>query len=347
MERNSPLNGRDPAYGKRRSLATTTVLAVLTINCLLRCAPAREPGLYAVLETAKGDIVLRLEYQKVPMTVTNFVGLAEGTIKNSARAEGEPFYDGLTFHRVVPNFMVQGGDPKGTGRGDPGYRFPDEFHPELRHGGPGVLSMANSGPGTNGSQFFITHTATPHLNDKHSVFGRVVEGQNVVDSIQQGDKIKRVRIERFGKEAKEFRPDQKSFKNLQKKAKATEQSRMENLIRQKWPQAQQTASGLWYVVTAEGSGPKPQKGTTVTAHYTGTLLDGRKFDSSVDRGRPFKFPVGAKRVIAGWDEAFLDMAKGEKRTLIIPPDLAYGKRGHPPVIPPNSYLVFDVELIDF
>jgi peptidylprolyl isomerase len=331
-----------------------TVLTVLTANCLLRCAPAREPGLYAVLETVKGTIVVQLEFEKTPMTVTNFVGLAEGTIENEARSAGEPFYDGLKFHRVVPNFMIQGGDPKGNGRGGPGYRFPDEFHPDLRHDRPGVLSMANSGPGTNGSQFFITHTATPHLDGKHSVFGHVIEGQDVVNAIQKGDVINTVRIERFGKAAKAFKADQASFAEQQERALAMEKSKTEkarkateDLIRERWPQAQQTNSGLWYVVTAEGTGPKPAKGTTVTAHYTGTLLDGKKFDSSVDRGRPFTFLVGSGRVIPGWDEAFLDMTKGEKRTLVIPPDLAYGKRGAPPVIPPNAYLVFDVELIDF
>ena len=153
-----------------------------------------QDGLYAKIRTSKGDILVKLEDEKTPVTVANFVGLAEGSIKNTAKKEGEPYYDGLKFHRVINDFMIQGGDPKGTGAGGPGYHFDDEFHPSLRHDGPGVLSMANAGPGTNGSQFFITHVATPWLDDKHTVFGRVVEGQNVVDSIAQGDEIKSVEI---------------------------------------------------------------------------------------------------------------------------------------------------------
>ena len=166
-----------------------------------------EDGLYARFQTGKGDILLRLFYRDVPRTVGNFVGLAEGT-RRWRGADGaerqEPFYDGLTFHRVLPDFMVQGGCPEGTGAGGPGFRFEDEFHPDLRHDKPGILSMANSGPGTNGSQFFITHVQTPWLDDKHSVFGEVVEGQDVVDAIQQSDTIDKVTIERVGAEAESF-----------------------------------------------------------------------------------------------------------------------------------------------
>lgn len=176
-----------------------------------------DDGLYALMKTSRGDILLELYFEKTPLTVTNFVGLAEGKIDNSARASGEPFYDGITFHRVISNFMIQGGDPEGSGRGGPGYRFADEFHPELRHDGPGVLSMANAGPGTNGSQFFITHTATPHLNNRHSVFGRVVTGQDTVDSIRQGDRIETIEIIRVGEAAEAFTADQESFDKLRKR----------------------------------------------------------------------------------------------------------------------------------
>lgn len=310
-------------------------------------------GLYAKFETSKGEITVRLEFEKTPMTVANFVGLAEGK-KNSNKGLGVNFYDGLVFHRVIPNFMVQGGDPEGSGRGGPGYKFPDEFDPSLKHTGPGILSMANAGPNTNGSQFFITHVATPWLDGKHTVFGKVVAGQEVVNAIVQGDKIKKLTIIRKGDKAAAFQADQAAFDNLLKKnegaAAAKEKKMMEEqqeLIAKKWPNATTTQSGLMYVVTQKGSGDKPAKGTTVTAHYTGTLLDGTKFDSSVDRGQPFTFPVGMGRVIRGWDEAFLDMSKGEKRTLIIPPTLGYGARGAGGVIPPNATLVFDVELIDF
>lgn len=161
-------------------------------------------GLFAHINTSKGLIKIKLEAQKTPLTVANFVGLAEGTIPNSAKPAGTPYYNGLKFHRVIENFMIQGGDPQGTGMGGPGYNFRDEFHPALRHDGPGVLSMANAGPGTNGSQFFITHLPTPHLDGRHSVFGKVTEGQDVVNAIVQGDEIKTVEIIRVGEFAEKF-----------------------------------------------------------------------------------------------------------------------------------------------
>lgn len=175
--------------------------------------PPLADGLYAKVITSKGDILIRLEFEKTPLTVVNFVGLAEGT-KDSNRGKGVRFYDGLTFHRVIPNFMIQGGDPAGRGSGGPGYTFPDEIDPTLRHDGPGVLSMANAGPGTNGSQFFITHTSTPWLDGKHTVFGHVIEGQNVVDAILRGDTIKTIDIIRIGRKAALFKTDQDSFDAL-------------------------------------------------------------------------------------------------------------------------------------
>jgi peptidyl-prolyl cis-trans isomerase A (cyclophilin A) len=162
-----------------------------------------ENGIYADMETTKGNIILKLYYKRTPKTVSNFIGLAKGT-KKSNKPKGTPFYDGIIFHRVIPNFMIQGGDPKGTGRGDPGYQFEDEFHKDLKHDRPGILSMANSGPNTNGSQFFITHLPTPWLDNKHSVFGSVVKGMEVVNNIVANDKIKHLKIIRIGDEAKNF-----------------------------------------------------------------------------------------------------------------------------------------------
>src|SRR4051812_23020272 len=164
----------------------------------------QQDGLYAKFETSKGDIYAVLEYKKTPMTVANFVGLAEGNIKNKAKADGERYYDGLKFHRVIPNFMIQGGCPQGTGTGDPGYKFPDEFDTSLKHTGPGILSMANAGPGTNGSQFFITHVETPWLDGKHTVFGHVIEGQEIVNKIAGNDTINKLVILRKGKDAEDF-----------------------------------------------------------------------------------------------------------------------------------------------
>jgi peptidyl-prolyl cis-trans isomerase A (cyclophilin A) len=174
----------------------------------------KQDGLYAEIVTTKGTILCGLELKKTPMTVANFVGLAEGNLKNSAKEPGVPFYDGLIFHRVIPNFMIQGGDPEGSGRGGPGYRFPDEIDRTLRHDKPGKLSMANAGPGTNGSQFFITHVPTPWLDGKHTVFGHVLLGQDIVDAIKQGDKIEKIKIHRVGEEAIAFKADDQHFATL-------------------------------------------------------------------------------------------------------------------------------------
>ena len=308
-------------------------------------------GLYAKITTSRGDIVVSLSYDKTPMTVSNFVGLAEGVL--NLKNPGTPYYDGLKFHRVINDFMIQTGCPQGTGTGGPGYTFPDEIVDGLKHTGPGVLSMANAGPGTNGSQFFITHVPTPWLDGKHSVFGYVVEGLDIVNSIAQGDVMKKVEILRVGKDAEEFVVSKESFANEVVKAQDLENSRLSKIqevlereLQNRWPDAIKTPSGLRYVVTQEGKGTKtPKNGSKVTVHYTGTLLDGKMFDSSVRRGEPAQFAVG--QVIEGWNEALVTMKKGEKRTLVIPPELGYGQQGYPGVIPPNSYLVFDVELLDF
>ncbi len=307
-------------------------------------------GLFLKMNTNRGDIYLQLEFEKIPMTTANFVGLAEGTIKNTAKAEGVPFYDGLKFHRVIPNFMVQGGDPQGTGQGGPGYKFPDEFDTTLKHSGPGVLSMANAGVGTNGSQFFITHVETPWLNGKHTIFGHVVKGQDVVNAIQQNDTLKTVTVLRKGKKAEEF-DAAKVFefekgnvsKKAEEKAKA-EQASMDKVLNEKYANAKTTASGLRYIVEKEGTGASPLATNQVTVHYTGTLLDGKKFDSSVDRGQPATFPLN--RVIPGWTEGLQLMKVGGKTKFIIPPALGYGANGASGVIPPNAWLIFDVELLD-
>ena len=308
-------------------------------------------GVYAVLHTNKGDITLLLEHKKTPMTVANFVGLAEGAL--NVNGKNKPFYNNIKFHRVIENFMIQGGCPKGNGTGGPGYTFPDEFDDSLKHTGPGIMSMANAGPGTNGSQFFITHVATPWLDGKHSVFGHVVEGLDVVNAIEQGDSIKSVEIIRKGAEAEAFVVNRETFtqyvlaaeENNQKR-EAKEKAKLEEEFKNRWPDAILTPSGLRYVVKKAGDGKKsPVHGQKVTVHYTGSLLDGRVFDSSVRRGSPAQFAIG--EVIEGWNEALATMSAGEQRTLIIPPELGYGTMGYPGVIPPNSYLVFDVELIKF
>jgi peptidylprolyl isomerase len=307
-------------------------------------------GLFARIATDRGDIVVQLEFQKTPLTVCNFVALAEGKM---AVTGGKPYYDGLIFHRVIADFMIQGGDPQGTGSGGPGYRFPDEIVSSLKHDGPGVLSMANAGPGTNGSQFFITHKETSWLDGKHTVFGRVVDGQNVVDAIQQGDKIKKVTIIRNGPLATQFKADQATFDSLLKEINSAADEKSKNqrdadiaLVNEKYPNAVQTPSGLKYIIQKNGTGNKPTPGKTVRVNYRGSFLSGQVFDSSDVRGRPLEFPVGVGNVIKGFDETILDMKIGERRLVVIPPGLAYGEQGAGGgVIPPNSFLVFEMELL--
>lgn len=304
-------------------------------------------GLYAKLNTTRGDITIKLEHEKTPGTVGNFVGLAEGNLENEAKPQGNPYYDGLKFHRVIPDFMVQGGDPKGTGVGGPGYQFEDEIHPDLKHDRPGILSMANAGPGTNGSQFFITHVATPWLDGKHTVFGHVVEGQDVVNAIKQGDTIDKVEILREGESAKNFNAVEsfRQFNGAKAEREAAAKKQQEELLGELSQGFEKTNSGLRYKMISEGDGKKAEKGKTVSVHYKGMLPDGTVFDSSYKRKQPIDFPLGKGHVIEGWDEGIQLLKEGDKARFVIPSHLAYGSRGAGGVIPPNATLVFDVELV--
>lgn len=305
-------------------------------------------GLYAKFKTTKGDVLIELTPDQTPGTVANFVGLAEGQLENEAKDSGVPYYDGLIFHRVIPDFMVQGGDPLGKGTGGPGYNFDDEFHADLKHDRPGVLSMANAGPGTNGSQFFITHNETPWLDGKHSIFGYVVEGQDIVDEIQKGDKINTLEIIRKGDRAEAFDAVQtfKSFNASKAEREAEEKAVIENKMKALVDaDFSQTESGLHYKVIKEGSGEKLQAGKSVDIHYTGKLSDGQVFDSSIQRNQPINFVLGQGQVISGWDEGLQLLSKGAKAQFVIPPHLAYGEREIPGVIPANSILIFDIEIM--
>ena len=306
-------------------------------------------GLYAKFSTPKGTILLALTYTETPGTVGNFVGLAEGTIKNDVQAEGTPYYDGLKFHRVIEDFMVQGGCPQGSGVGGPGYQFNDEFHPDLKHDKPGILSMANAGPGTNGSQFFITHIATPWLDGKHTVFGSVIEGQDVVDAIAQNDTIDTLEIIRVGQAAEAFNAADAfaNFESNRLKAIEEQKKAQEAALASVTEGYEKTASGLFYKIETPGAGASPSQGQNVSVHYKGSLLDGTVFDSSYKRNQPIDFALGVGQVIKGWDEGIALLSKGAKATFIIPADLGYGSAGAGGVIPPDATLQFEVELVDF
>ncbi len=307
-----------------------------------------ENGLYARLHTSKGTITLNLEFEKTPGTVGNFVALAEGHLENSAKPQGKPYYDGLKFHRVIADFMIQGGCPLGTGTGNPGYQFDDEFHPSLKHNKAGILSMANAGPGTNGSQFFITHTATPWLDGKHTVFGQVTEGQDIVNTIQQGDIIETVEIVRIGTDAEKFNAIEafRVFEGEREKRIAEAKKEIEQAMEKVSKGFEITESGLRYQISKEGNGAKAEKGKTVSVHYTGQLINGQIFDSSRQRNQPIDFVLGIGQVIPGWDEGIQLLKVGDKARFVIPPDLAYGSSGAGGVIPPNAPLIFDVELMN-
>jgi peptidyl-prolyl cis-trans isomerase A (cyclophilin A) len=304
-------------------------------------------GLYARFNTSKGEILAELFYDQTPLTVANFVGLAEGKIKNDHFDEGQPYYNGLKFHRVIDQFMIQGGDPRGNGTGGPGYQFPDEIRADLKHDVPGVLSMANAGPGTNGSQFFITHVPTPWLDGKHTVFGKVVEGQDVVDQIAQNDLIESMVIERVGEAAESFDASGVFSEQMARLDEIEEESASAAMagIDQLTKGFDTTSSGLRYEIQKEGEGNKIVPGDQVAVHYRGMLADGQVFDDSEHRGQPISFKVGEGRIIPGWEEGIQLLKKGAEARLVIPPELAYGSQGAGGVIPPNAWLVFDMKVV--
>ena len=330
---------------------------------LINFAQQLADGIYVKFSTSKGEILCQLEYQKVPMTVANFVGLAEGNLKVNDKVFDKPFYNGLLFHRVIADFMIQGGDPLGNGSGDPGYKFYDEIDPSLKHSGPGILSMANSGPNTNGSQFFITHKETPWLDGKHTVFGHVVSGQDVVNAIAQNDVMQKVEIIRQGKAARNWSA-QAAFDEVYLAKKAQEAVQEAEIakaaamtqeeykvymfaeVQKKYPNATQSETGLVFVILDKGMGSKVEQGKKVSLHYTGTFRrDGKKFDSSKDRNMPLEFEYKVQRMIPGFEEGITYIEEGGKILLFIPYYNAYGKQGRPGAIPPYADLVFEIELL--
>ena len=304
-------------------------------------------GVFAVLETEKGQVILNLFYKETPMTVTNFVGLAEGTLD---AAKGKPFYDGLKFHRVIADFMIQGGDPRGNGTGGPGYKFPDEFVDELIFDKPGKLAMANSGANTNGSQFFITHVPTDWLNHKHTIFGEVVTGQEVVDTVAQGDTIKSIKIIRQGADAEKFTATQKDFDNLISAQKKLNEEKEAKKMAKIVEGCTKHDSGVYFKILKEGKGNPTGKGKKVSVEYKGYLPEGNIFDATKEfhpQGHePLNFTTDGGEMIPGFDIMVQEMKLGETRKMVIPPELAYGPYGIPQAgIPGNAYICFDVTLI--
>ena len=329
-------------------------------------------GLYANLQTSKGNMIVKFEDEKAPVTVANFVGLAEGKIDNKSKGKGVPFYDGTKFHRVIKDFMIQGGDPQGTGMGDPGHKFDDEKN-DLEHTGKGILSMANSGPNTNGSQFFITEVATPWLDGRHTIFGKVVKGDNVIDDISNVEKgaqdkpktdivLEKVSIFSKGDNYKNYDAAkifaegkgkiQENNKAALVKMEADKKKKDEEfaanqvkLVEEFKKDMQATPSGLYYKITKKTDGVAPKTGEEVSVHYAGKLIDGTEFDSSFKRNQPIDIPIGRGQVIKGWDEGIMLLKEGETATFLIPAELGYGAAGAGGIIPPNAWLIFDVELV--
>ncbi|MCB0473606.1 MAG: peptidylprolyl isomerase [Flavobacteriaceae bacterium] len=354
------------------------MLILVASACKTASYPGLGDGLYADINTDKGDILLQLYYQDVPVTVANFVSLAEGTNPYvSENYKGKPFYNGLKFHRVVDGFVIQGGDPDGNGRGGPGYQFEDEFpvndsaQLKYKHDKAGVLSMANSGPNSNGSQFFITLNPQPHLNGRHTVFGEVIKGMNVVDSIQQNDVMNTVKIIRIGKEAKDFDASKifaGYFKRLEeeakKKAEKLQQVRDEftSQAANYKEKAETLQSGLKIYFINKTDSIKPLVGSKVLVNYAGYFTTGDLFDSNVKAvaEKYFKYDHmreaagGYKpilmdyspdaRLIPGFREGLLQLGVGDKAMLFIPSYLGYGPQGMGP-IPPNTDLIFELELV--
>ena len=342
-----------------RKLSLLFVISLVTILSSCEDHPDLKDGLFAEFKTNKGDFIVKFYHEKAPMTVANFVALAEGKHPQVTDSlKNKPYFDGLVFHRIIDGFMIQGGSPTGKGNGSPGYQFPNEISDSLSHDDKGILSMANSGPDTNGSQFFITLKPQKRLDGSYSVFGKVVKNQKVVDSIGkvetgQRDRpkedvvLEKVNIIKKGQEAKNFDAVDvfKSTKQeILDEKQAARQEKMKKFEKMT-SDFETTSSGLKYKIKKENpSADKPQAGQTVKVNYTGKLLNGEVFDSSKGK-EPIEFPIGQGKVIPGWDEGIMLLHEGEKATLAIPAGLAYGQRGAGP-IPPNSPLIFEVELVE-
>ena len=298
------------------------------------------PGIYAEMETSKGLIVFSLDFENAPLTTLNFINLVE-----------EGFYNNLQFYRDIENYAIFSGDPANNGSSDAGYNFPMEINNVLKHNNMGILSMDGVSGLSNSSRFFISKTADPVLDAKYTAFGFLVEGENTFDKLKRQDSIISITISRTGNPALAFKTDKSEFDRLSKETLGSqlESFRLESpevatAIESLGDGVQKTLTGIYYKINEEGNGVSPKKGDQVSVHYIGRLLDGTVFDNSIARGVPFEFPVGTKSVITGLDESVMAMTIGEKRTVIIPPNLAYGNNQAGPIAP-NSWLMFDIDFV--
>lgn len=371
---------KNNTMNKLKNLIGVFVVILTLLGCKSSQYPDLGDGLFADIQTNQGNILVKLEYEKTPVTVANFISLAEGTNPFvSEEYKDKKYYNGLTFHRVMKDFMIQGGDPLANGTGNPGYRFKDEFDESLKHNKKGILSMANGGPKTNGSQFFITHKETPWLDGRHSVFGEVVKGMEVVDSIANvkvgaGNKpisdvvMNALVIIRNGKEANKFDAVQIMTDYFaEEKAKEDAMKKMiQDFVKETEVQkeeAQTYPSGLKILKLKDAEGEKPRPGQRVLVNYAGWLADGSLFDTSeaqiaekfgqydriiqMHRGNlsPSLMDYSPDaNLIAGFKEGLLTMKVGDKVRIFIPPHLGYGPQGGGP-IPPNAELIFDLEIL--
>jgi len=311
------------------------------------------PGLYAEFSTNRGNMIFRLDPDRTPLTVTNFCGLAEGSLPNNFKEPGEPYFNGLSFYREAAGYALFSGDPSGEGTGGPGYTFPRETGALISTGAPGILVMDGFSTESAGSRFFILLEGDAYLDSKYTAFGRLIAGNRTLHKLHRGDTVESIRIIRVGGEARRLKFNTETFAEYQDKARTAE---IENLriIKPELADAvlalgderQKTPTGIYYEVLKTGEGGKPGPGAQVSMHYTGTLLDGTVFDSSRDRDQTFNFVLGKDGVIPGWIEMVMDMQPGEIRKVVIPPILAYGDQGYGP-IEPNSWLIFEMELVSF
>ena len=314
-----------------------SILAAILLLSILAPLAAEEtdelaPGLYAAFETSKGEMVFELDYTHTPLTVTSFAGLAEDSITREVR-RGVPYYDGLSFYRDIQNYAVFSGDPLNNGNGDPGFSLPREKDFTLTCGKSGVLVMTGLPTESNGSSFFITKgEGDAYLDRLYTPFGELVSGEEVLNKLESGDELIGVKIIRRGSEAESFVTDDSAFHARYEEARSRELSLLEQsnpevaTVIRKLDGYSKTMSGIYYHVLYEGYGDTPKVGNTVSVHYTGMLPNGKVFDSSVERGQPFSITIGTDSVIPGWLEEILAMKTGEIRTIVIPPQLAYGER---------------------